>query len=211
MQRSILLAALGALCPLASGQMNETVKVSSLGPSDNDGYGLSLSLDGGLALVGAQFYAGGGTAYLYDSATGQELAQLTASDREHGDRFGCALGLEGTTALIGAYFDEHAAVKSGSAYLVDVTTGQELHKLVASDAAFFDVFGSTVAIGGSHALVGAGLDDDMGADSGSVYLFDVSTGQQVRKLNPSDGAAGDYFGVSIAVQGSGPPGRFGWG
>ena len=48
-----------------------------------------------------------------------------------------------------------------------------------------------VAISGTTAIVGAYYDDDNGEDSGSAYLFDTTTGQQIAKLLPNDGAAGD--------------------
>ena len=48
-------------------------------------------------------------------------------------------------------------------------------------------------------LIGANLDDDNGADSGSAYLFDASTGTQIAKLLSNDGAARDQFGWSIKI------------
>ena len=47
----------------------------------------------------------------------------------------------------------------------------QLVKLTASDAAAGDVFGDSVAISGSTALVGAWSNDDAGSFSGSAYLF----------------------------------------
>ena len=42
-------------------------------------------------------------------------------------------------------------------------------------------------------------DDDNGTDSGSAYLFDTSSGAQIAKLLPIDGAADARFGYSIAI------------
>ena len=77
----------------------------------------------------------------------------------------------------------------------------ELYKLTASDAANQDLFGWSVAISGSTAIVGALYDDDAGSNSGSAYLFDVATGSQLFKLTASDAAADDHFGIS-ALSGS---------
>jgi hypothetical protein len=74
-------------------------------------------------------------------------------------------------------------------------------KLTASDAAADDRFGS-VAISDNMALVGANGNDDDGSDSGSAYLFDVTTGNQLAKLTASDAAAGDLFGRSVAISGN---------
>ena len=76
-------------------------------------------------------------------------------------------------------------------------------KLSASDGASYDYFGYSVSVSGDTALVGADLDDDNGANSGSAYVFQRSGGvwSQQAKLAASDGAAFDWFGVSVSVSG----------
>jgi hypothetical protein len=79
----------------------------------------------------------------------------------------------------------------------------ETQKIIASDGAAGDNFGGEVSIDGDTALIGANLDDDNGADSGSAYVF-TRTGttwtQQAKILAP-DGAAGDYFGWFVSIDG----------
>ncbi|MEE8155933.1 MAG: FG-GAP repeat protein, partial [Phycisphaerales bacterium] len=79
--------------------------------------------------------------------------------------------------------------------------GEQLAKLLADDGAQGDEFGISVAISGATAIVGAALDDDNGANSGSAYLFDSTTGVQITKLLADDGVGGDVFGVSVAISG----------
>ena len=38
--------------------------------------------------------------------------------------------------------------------------------------------------------------------SGAAYLFDTTTGQQIAKFLSDDGAAGDYFGISVSISGN---------
>ncbi len=83
----------------------------------------------------------------------------------------------------------------------------ETIKLLPSDGAAYDYFGFSVAVSGTTALVGAYFDDDNGSSSGSAYLFDTTTGTQLAKLLPSDGAADDYFGYSVSVSGTTAPYR----
>jgi len=90
-------------------------------------------------------------------------------------------------------------ISAGTALAV---SSVELHKLTASDAATYDLFGVSVAISGSTAIVGAYHNDDAGSDSGSAYLFDVATGSQMTKLTASDAATYDDFGASVAISGS---------
>ncbi len=86
---------------------------------------------------------------------------------------------------------------------VDTTTGSGISgnlvaKITASDGVYGDQFGLSVAIGSDVIVVGAPQDDDNGSDSGSAYIFNTS-GTQLAKIKPSDGAALDYFGGKVAV------------
>ena len=74
-------------------------------------------------------------------------------------------------------------------------------KILASDGGADNEFGYFIAIDQGIIAVGAPSDDDNGINSGSAYLFDASTGAEIAKLLPSDGAAGDEFGFSIAIDG----------
>jgi hypothetical protein len=62
---------------------------------------------------------------------------------------------------------------SGSAYVfeLDGTEWKQRAKLTALDAAYDDFLGTSVAIDGDYAIVGAPGDDDNGRESGSVYVF----------------------------------------
>jgi len=143
-----------------------------------------------------------GSAYLFDINTGQQLFKLIASDAAMDDDFGISVAIHGTTAIVGAARDDDAGSTSGSAYLFDTTTGQQLFKLTASDAAADDFFGGSVAIFGTTAVVGAFGNDDAGDSSGSAYVFDTTTGQELFKLTASDAAELDQFGVSVAISGN---------
>jgi len=81
----------------------------------------------------------------------------------------------------------------------------QITKLLAADGAEYDWFGgSSVAISGSTALVGADGDDDGGGNSGSAYIYrDSGSGwTQVTKLLPDDGQEDDTFGSSLSISGS---------
>jgi len=186
---------------------NQLAKFTASDAAAADEFGSSVALSGTTALIGARFgdsllAADSGSAYLFDTTTGNELFKLTASDAAAGDEFGFSAALTGNTAIVGAPNDDDAGNISGSAYLFDTTTGNELFKLTASDAAVGDHFGFSVAISGNIAVIGALLDDDGGSQSGSAYLFDVTTGNELAKFTASDAAAGDTFSSSVALSGS---------
>ena len=79
----------------------------------------------------------------------------------------------------------------------------ELQKLLASDGAFEDSFGVSVAVSGDVAVIGAFRDNDNGRTSGSAYVhrFDGTRWVEEQKLLASDGAQRDAFGISVAVLG----------
>src|SRR5437899_2567517 len=76
--------------------------------------------------------------------------------------------------------------------------------LTASDGADGDQFGNSVAIDGDTAVVGAPLADVGGkANQGKAYAYGRSgtTFMQQAMLTASDGAIGDTFGSSVAIDG----------
>jgi len=85
--------------------------------------------------------------------------------------------------------------------LCPLTLGQEL-KLHSPDAGGGDRFGDSVSISGSTAITGARASDENGLNSGSVHLFNGTSGAWIAKLSPSDGAAYDYFGCAVGSSGT---------
>ncbi len=182
------------------------VQIAKLLPSDGaaeDGFGSSIAIADGVVAVAASLNDDNGTdsgaAYLFDAVTGAQIAKLLPSDGAAGDRFGYTIAIDNGIVAVGAAFDDDNGTDSGSAYLFDATTGAQLAKLLPSDAAESDYFGVAIAIDNGIVAVGVLWDDDNGTDSGSAYLFDASTGAQLAKLLPDDGADGDVFGIAIAI------------
>ncbi len=195
-------------------------QVKKLTPSDgaaNDHFGLSVALSGDTALVGAwgddDSGDASGSAYLFERDQGGagnwgQVKKLTASDAAAFDMFGHAVALSGDTALVGAWGNSDNGDASGSAYIFERDQGGvdnwgEVKKLIASDAAFFDHFGWTVALNGDTALVGASNDD---SQKGAAYLFERDLGGagnwgEAAKLTASDAANFDSFGWSVALSG----------
>jgi WD40 repeat protein len=165
-----------------------------------DRFGSSVAIDGNVAIVGAPGHNNvSGAAYVFDVTTGQELFKLSASDPAFFRIFGHSVAINGNTALVGAPGDDHAGSGSGSAYLFDVTTGQQLAKLTTRDASVNDLFGDSVAISGNTVLIGAPYEDQVSSKSGAAYLFDVTTRRELARLTTSDAGA---FGDSVAISGN---------
>jgi len=178
-------------------------------PSDgaaDDNFGVSVSINGNTTIVGVphdnDLGSWSGSAYVFDTTTGEQLFKLLPDDGAAYDYFGISVSIYGNTAIVGALGDDDFGDTSGSAYVFDTTTGEQLFKLLPSDEAEGDDFGISVSIYGNTAIVGANLDDDLGTNSGSAYVFDTTTGEQLFKILPDDGAADDLFGTSISIYGT---------
>jgi hypothetical protein len=98
--------------------------------------------------------------------------------------------------------EERKAVNAGpaSAHFEAPSTAAARYrlKLAASDAAAKDNFGFSVAVEGDTVVVGADQEDNGGP--GAAYVLRASDGAQLAKLTAADGAAGDRFGVSVAIE-----------
>lgn len=167
-----------------------------------DVLGHSTALDGTIAVLGAPGADPSGAAYAFDVETGAQLLRLLASDGANGDSFGESAGISGDRIIVGSPYADSTHFNSGAAYIFDADSGQQLHKLVAADGAPQDGFGYSVAISGSLAIIGAPWDDDSGEDSGSAYLFNVETGEQLMKLTAGELTDLDEFGRAVAIDGS---------
>jgi len=210
---------LGAGADPARGQCtaNQSAKLTASDAAASDEFGISVSISGDVAVIGAPFHLEGGaatgTAYVYrfDGSTWIEQAKLTAYDGAGGDRFGFSVSISGDVVVVGAYYEDYGGTSSGSAYLFEKPPGgwapmAQTAKLTASDAAADDVFAWSVSVSGDVAVIGAPYDDDGGTSSGSVYLFEKppggwTTATEDAKLSASDTAVGDAFGVSVCISG----------
>ncbi|HJR06826.1 MAG TPA: hypothetical protein VJ842_06185 [Pyrinomonadaceae bacterium] len=183
--------------------------------ADGDVFGNSIAVSGETLVVGARFddNSGGlnaGSAYIFNRSAGvwSQQQRLQASDAASNDVFGISVAISGDTVVIGAYFDDNSGGnEAGSAYIFTRVAGvwSQQQRLQASDAATNDLFGISVAISGGKIAIGSINDDNSGgADAGSAYVFTRSAGvwSQQQRLQASDAAAGDNFGVSVALGGN---------
>ncbi len=181
----------------------------SLTPSTTsvaDFFGYSVALDGNLIAVGAiganGTIADTGAVFIFDATTGAQIRKISPGDGKAGDNFGISVSLSGSTVAIGSISANGATSFSGAVYIYNALTGQLLHKLQARDGLSGDEFGRKVDMTSTRVVIAASGDDDQGNSSGSAYVFDLESGQQLWKLKALDGAANRYFGASVAVNGS---------
>ncbi|MFN0132966.1 MAG: GC-type dockerin domain-anchored protein [Phycisphaerales bacterium] len=179
---------------------------------DNEFFGSSVSMSGDVLLVGARAAAStpgvfGGAAHLYRRAgTAWNLEKrIKGNDTVGGDEFGISVCVRGDVAIVGAYLDDDDGSGSGSAYIFrrNGTDWVQEAKLTASDAAPGDRFGTSVAIDGDTAIVGAPFTFIVGFQTGTAYVFRRQGGawSETAKLNAPVQQAGAFFGGFVALDG----------
>jgi hypothetical protein len=190
---------------------SQQYKLTASDAAAEDYFGWSVAVSGDTAVIGAigdddaGDFSGSAYVFLRSGTTWSQQQKLTATDAAEGDEFGFSVAVSSDTAVIGAHQNDDAGDSSGSAYVFvrSGTAWSQQTKLTAGDAAANDKFGYSVAISGDTAIIGACYDENGGIISGSAYVFahSVTTWSQQAKLTASDAAAGDYFGVSVAISG----------
>ncbi|KAG9392748.1 FG-GAP repeat [Carpediemonas membranifera] len=176
----------------------------------SDLFGTSVDIDGDTAVVGAvqegETFAGSAYVFVRTNGVWSQQAKLTADDAAEGDMFGASVAITGDHVLVGAPAASVDSVMSaGAVYYFNRTdsTWSQCAKLVASDNSANDnaYFGTSVAVEGSVAVVGAYWADSM---AGAAYTFTMSengTWIQQARLSAADGDESTMFGASVAVSG----------
>jgi hypothetical protein len=142
-----------------------------------------------------------------------QLAELTASDGTSGDTFGASVSISGNTVVVGS---PNSNNRQGAAYVfVRPASGwanlTQTAKLTASDGADAKL-GSSVSISGDTIVVGAPSQPvfhrfNSNHFRGVAYVFvKPASGwadmKPTAKLTASDGAPGDFMGLSVGISGN---------
>ena len=190
-------------------------------PSAGDQFGASIAVDNYSArlVVGAPGTSNPthfGSAYFYTLSEDGPPSPTGALCRcGLGELVGASLAIGSNTTLVGAPGAGAGAVQIVTSDSSGIPSRFDNVILHASDGALGDQFGQFVAVSGNTAVVGAGGNDEKGADAGAAYVFvRDSTGQwkQQQSLQPTT-RAGDLFGYNaVAIQAMIVVGAFpGWG
>jgi len=198
----------------SAGVWTEQQKLTASDAAEGDWFGSSVAVEGDTTIIGAERDddngINSGSAYVFTRSAGvwSEQQKLTASNGADFDDFGNSIAMDGDTTVIGARFGDVGNLFDdfGTAYVFTRSAGvwTEQQMLTASDGAWEDQFGVSVGVSADTVVIGAHLNGDNGAGSGSAYVFTRSAGvwTEQQKLTASDGAADHEFGVWVGVSGA---------
>ncbi len=168
-------------------------------PTEFGGIGTSMATSGGCVLVGKPRMRAG-EALLYDLATGAELALFAPTPGVITSWAGGSVALDGNRAVLGAHREDMWLDEVGAAYVFDIVTGQQTARFTHPHAVAERAhFGWSVALSGDLLAVGAPGNQFL---SGSVHLFDLSTGSLLTSLAAPHPRRHDSFGFSLDTDGA---------
>ncbi|MBK6342034.1 MAG: fibronectin type III domain-containing protein [Flavobacteriales bacterium] len=195
----------------------------------DDRFGDAVAIHGNYVVVGAHredhdangqnmlLNAGAVYVFVRNGDVWSQQQKIVAADRGSSDYFGASLDIHGDRIVVGVSNDGQDASGgntidlAGSAYIF-VRNGNvwsQEQKIVASDRAFWDSFGQSVAMSGDRIVVSAENEDEDAngsstmANAGSVYVFARNGGvwTEEQKITALDRATNDLFGVSVDLDG----------
>jgi LPXTG-site transpeptidase (sortase) family protein len=191
---------------------SQTTKLVAKDAEPEDGFGTSVAIDRDTVVIGAPGHditdekdAGAVYIFVHTGDGWIQQAKITADDPHTEDNFGCSVAIEGNTVVIGADGkDQGFLIDAGAAYIFirNQGTWKQQAKLTTARPKMWDYFGTSVAIYGHRAVIGATQANLMGElGTGAAYVF-VRNGKSWNleaTLSPDDGRPGDFFGHSVGI------------
>ncbi len=192
-----------------SNTWGQTAKLTTSDAFTNDQFGWAVDVHGSTVASGAYTKTYGGRVYIFERDAGGpgvwgETAQLNPDPPGFVACFGQALDLDGDLLAVGAY---GGGDYSGNAYVFQrqPSTGQweKLSRFRAADTYAYHYFGYSIALDGWTVLVGA---PGVGSLAGAAYIFTSDPAHpqdwnEQAQLTASDGAMGDYLGLTLDLSG----------
>lgn len=222
-RKTVLLAITSILIPSMFGFFEfsnaaiEEEMLTALDGEAGDDFGISVSISGDRAIVGARWDDLGtilkaGSAYVFEMDAGGNWVQtdhLTASSPIEDALFGSSVSISGDRIIVGARGTDLGSIESaGAAYVFELDAGGNwilADHLTASSPTRGNSFGRSVSISGDTAMVGDD-EEEVGSiqNAGSVYVFERDAGgnwKEMSKITALDGEVDDGFGYSVSISG----------
>jgi len=198
---------------------SQTAKLHADVAGLNDNFGLSVGIDGDLAVVGSWMDddvgtdAGAALIFRFDGAVWvPEVKLLPPGAEKDAFLFGVSVSIDNSVVVVGARGDDKVSSNVGSAFIYSfdgMNWVQEVKLSSSNDdgqhAPPNTGFGAAVAIGLDEVVVGALLDDvTVDGNEGAAYPYAFVGGQWIAspRVIAVDAMPGDNFGRSVATDGA---------
>ncbi|MDE0300998.1 MAG: T9SS type A sorting domain-containing protein [Candidatus Poribacteria bacterium] len=169
-------------------------------------FGWCVSISGNALIIGAPETNGSGAAFIFHRSGNnwKGVKKLFHEGPAKGDGFGEDVAIDRNTAIVGVAGDDEAERDSGSAYVYfrEGNIWRQQAKLIPSDSARGDAFGSSVFVLGNTAVIGSnGNTHNNVRFCGAAYVFTRQDGvwTEQAKLTASDAGKADRFGTAVSM------------
>jgi hypothetical protein len=194
-----------AWCGADSGTCAPVQKLKAASPGSLEEFGVSVSLDGNLAVVGMPDTAGSqGMVFTYarqSSGTWTIQGGALQPSPAATSLFGTDVAVSGQRLLVGATAD---GINTGAAYIFDLVNGAWVQQAKFLGQGSPDQFGNAVALDGDRAIVGAWRRSG-NPRQGLAYIYernaDGSWPTTGITLQGAAGGANDQFGACLSLSG----------
>ncbi len=174
-------------------------------------FGASVGINGEWAVVGASVdfsYQGDdpGAAYMFHRENNRWVfhSELTPGEAGIG-MYGARVAVDGDLAVVisGGVETYMGTLAPGRAFIFsrENNTWVEQQKLMPSDSAEYDYFGTSVEIDKEVMIIGADRSQYRGDGRGSAYIFRQANGQWHEEAILSDAATTTGFGSTVSISG----------
>ena len=168
-------------------------------------FGRAIQIDGDRIIV-SRISTGGLAIHLFNAATGQFQSSFSKPN-EASSFFGTVFAIDGNLLAISDEGHEINGVKVGRVYLFNATTGSLLQTFENPEPSHIlgsniDRFGASLAFSTGRLVIGAPGQDQNGTDSGSLFVFNVLTGNLLQTLSTPSPSEQGSLGFRMAVAGN---------
>jgi len=178
----------------------QQAKLTASDADNDDEFGISVSIDGDYAIVGAHKEDGSGTdrgaAYVFyrSGTTWTQQQKLTPGDTADNDFFGKSVSIDGEYAIVGCPGKNS---NQGFSYIFK-RTGTVWSQMTKVGATGSNKLGWSVSISMPCVIMGAyGTNSNTGA--AHIYELQGSSWYGKGALTASDGVSADLFGISVSI------------
>ncbi|MBP02956.1 MAG: hypothetical protein CMM25_09120, partial [Rhodospirillaceae bacterium] len=195
---------------LDNGTWKQSQKITASDAAANDYFGISVSIDDDLLVIGANGEDAGGSqagaAYIFQNIAGTwtQASKIVPTTHAANDYFGFGVDVNQGSVVVGS-LRINTSTGIGGAYVFQRSSKglwQEIRQLAPSALGTADQFGyGAVAIDGKTIVAGAHFDDDQGTNAGKVYVFEASgswSDQPTQTLTVSS-TGGQKLGKPVAI------------
>ena len=189
----------------------QPVKLDTTATGEDDRFGHSVLLRGGIAFVGAIGDDGEaldtGAVHVFEpeGTKWRRSQKLVPEEVGTGDWFGFSMDGDERHLVVGAPRDDTLGGNAGAVYVFSrIEHGWRLtSRLLPKNGRVGARFGHAVSLSGDRLAVGAWGDDTRGVRAGAVLIFTLTEEGWVEeaKLTASDARPGDDFGRALSLDG----------